>query len=117
MEIDGHMGAQHSIVRPALEVQDLTKKYGHKEVVAGLNFRVERSSVTCLLGANGAGKTTTLAMIMGLVEPSGGELLFFGERPKKGNRHLKFINFASQYFDIPMRLSTAENLLVWGKLY
>lgn len=63
-----------------LEVQNLTKTYGNKTVVSNANFTVEPGAMTGFLGANGAGKTTTMRMIMGLLEPTSGAVLY-GGRP------------------------------------
>jgi ABC-2 type transport system ATP-binding protein len=60
----------------------LTKEYGGRAVVDGLNLNVERGETYGFLGPNGAGKTTTLKMILGLIKPSSGKLeLFDGGHP------------------------------------
>lgn len=46
-----------------IEVENLTKKYGHKKVVDGISFEVKAGEIFGILGPNGAGKTTTLEMI------------------------------------------------------
>lgn len=61
-----------------IEVRNLTKKYGENYAVNQANFAVEPGSMTGFLGANGAGKTTTMRMIMGLLEPNSGEVLYDG---------------------------------------
>ncbi|MEV0229597.1 CocE/NonD family hydrolase [Nonomuraea sp. NPDC050786] len=63
-----------------LEITGLTKAYRNGEpAVDGLSFRVERGQVLGLLGPNGAGKTTTMRMMMGLIQPDGGEIRIFGD--------------------------------------
>ncbi|HEX5600669.1 MAG TPA: ATP-binding cassette domain-containing protein, partial [Hyphomicrobiaceae bacterium] len=59
---------------PPVEVRDLRKVYGDVVAVDGVSFRLNQGSVTALLGGNGAGKTTTIAMLMGLVIPTSGEV-------------------------------------------
>ena len=59
---------------PALELTEVTRRFGDRAVVDGLGFRVERGAVFGFLGPNGAGKTTTLRMILGLVAPTSGRL-------------------------------------------
>ena len=49
-----------------IEAKGLTKVYGEKTAVSGVNFTVEAGRVTGFLGPNGAGKSTTMRMIMGL---------------------------------------------------
>lgn len=63
-----------------LETKKLTKTFRHQTVVEGVSLAVRRGSVYGLLGPNGAGKSTTLKMIMGLLRPSGGEIIFDGAR-------------------------------------
>jgi ABC-2 type transport system ATP-binding protein len=61
-----------------IEVQNLSKRYGDKLAVDGLNFVVQPGIVTGFLGPNGAGKSTTMRMIAGLDEPSSGRVLVNG---------------------------------------
>ena len=63
-----------------IEVQHLTKRYGRITAVDDISFRVERGEILGFLGPNGAGKTTTLRMLLGLVRPTAGTALIFGER-------------------------------------
>ena len=55
-----------------IEIDSLTKKYGHHTVVDNLSFRCEPGEVLGFLGPNGAGKSTTMKMITGFVAPSAG---------------------------------------------
>ncbi len=63
---------------PILEVRQLSKRYGSLLAVDGVNFAISRGDVLGYLGPNGSGKSTTVKMITGLLEPSGGEILFQG---------------------------------------
>ena len=63
-----------------LEVRNLTKLYSGIPAVTGVSFCAPAGEVTGYLGPNGSGKSTTIKMITGLIEPSGGEILFNGER-------------------------------------
>jgi ABC-2 type transport system ATP-binding protein len=58
--------------RPALEVHGLTKTYGERRAVDGLDFTVPSGVVCGFVGPNGAGKTTTIRMLLGLIAPSAG---------------------------------------------
>jgi ABC-2 type transport system ATP-binding protein len=64
----------------AVHAQSLTKRFGEVLAVDDLSFELERGTITGFLGPNGAGKTTTLRMVVGLVAPTGGRALVFGER-------------------------------------
>ena len=62
-----------------LETQRLLKSYSGRQVVDGVAITIGRGEIVGLLGPNGAGKTTTFSMIVGLVRPEGGKILFDGQ--------------------------------------
>ena len=101
-----------------LQTTDLTKEFSQVLAVDRLNLRLEKGSITALLGGNGAGKTTTLSMLLGLLKPSSGMIELFGEN-FIDNRFsvLGRMNFSSPYVDLPQRLTVRENLAVYGRLY
>ena len=68
---------------PALEVRDLTKRFGSFVAVDGLSLTVDRGDVYGFLGPNGSGKSTTIRMVLGLVRPTSGGIRLFG-RPAAG---------------------------------
>lgn len=99
-------------------VTDLQKVFGSVRAVDGISFRLDRGTVTALLGGNGAGKTTTISMIMGAVLPTSGTARVFGADMATNRHHvLHRMNFESPYSDIPLRLTVRQNLTVFGKLY
>jgi ABC-2 type transport system ATP-binding protein len=61
-----------------IEVENLSKRFGKTQAVAGLSFRVEPGTITGFLGPNGAGKSTTLRSILGLVHPDAGRTVVLG---------------------------------------
>ncbi|GEJ98540.1 ABC transporter ATP-binding protein [Streptomyces sp. 1-11] len=63
-----------------IEAQRLTKRYGEKTAVDGLEFTVRPGTVTGFLGPNGAGKSTTMRMIVGLDAPTSGSVAVNGQR-------------------------------------
>jgi ABC-2 type transport system ATP-binding protein len=102
----------------AIEVVHLTKFYKTTRAVDDVSFRIERGSITGLLGGNGAGKTTTIAMIMGLVLPTAGRIQVLGcSIPDQSAEVLGRMNFESPYVDMPMRLTVRQNLTIFGRLY
>lgn len=103
---------------PIVTVKGLTKIFDTVRAVDGIDFSVERGSITALLGGNGAGKTTTLSMLLGLLLPDAGTISILGE-DMIAHRHrvLPKMNFSSPYVDLPARLKVVENLTVYGNLY
>lgn len=99
-------------------VRDLTKRYGTVTAVDRINFTIAPGTTVALLGGNGAGKTTTIAMLLGLIQPNGGEVRVFGADMSR-NRYdvAQRMNFQSPYVDLPGRLTVKENLTVYAGLY
>src|SRR6195256_4198854 len=103
---------------PSIDVRHLRKVYGEVVAVDDLTFSVPRGAVLGLLGGNGAGKTTTIAMLLGLLEPTAGEIHVLGvDMLKRRYAALPRMNFSSPYVDLPHRLTVRENLLFYGRLY
>ena len=99
-------------------VKNLSKKYSNKEAVKNINFKINKNEILGLLGPNGCGKTTTIAMMLGLLKPTHGNIFIDGEDIEK-NRILLLhkMNFISPYIELPKKLTVKENLIVYGKLY
>ncbi|MCJ7674026.1 MAG: LPS export ABC transporter ATP-binding protein [Sedimentisphaerales bacterium] len=97
-----------------LETRGLVKKYSGRAVVNQVSITIGRRSTVGLLGRNGAGKTTTFRMIMGMITPDGGQVLFEG-RDVTGlpmyKRARLGIGYLSQEPSIFQRLSVRDNLL------
>ncbi|MGX9930074.1 ABC transporter ATP-binding protein [Virgibacillus salarius] len=66
-----------------IEVKDITKKFGRKQVLKGVSFSANKGEITCLIGINGVGKTTILNAIMALTPINKGQILIDGEKIKK----------------------------------
>ena len=104
--------------RVPVAVRDLTKIYGSVTAVDHISFRLEPSTTVALLGGNGAGKTTTIAMLLGLVMPSFGEVRVFGADISRNRGEVAHrLNFQSPYVDLPARLTVRQNLTVYAGLY
>ena len=101
-----------------VEVKNIKKNYGKNEAVKGISFNIKEDQILGLLGPNGSGKTTTIAMLLGLLKPTSGEILINGQK-LEGNRIeiLEQINFISPYIELPKKLTVKQNLTVYGKLY
>jgi ABC-2 type transport system ATP-binding protein len=99
-------------------VRDLVKIYGKVTAVDHISFTLEPGTTVALLGGNGAGKTTTIAMLLGLVVPTSGEVRVFGADISKDREQVAHrMNFQSPYVDLPMRLTVRQNLTVYAGLF
>ena len=99
-------------------VKDLTKVYGNVTAVDHISFALAPRTTVALLGGNGAGKTTTIAMLLGLVVPTSGEVRVFGADMGRNRYQVaQRLNFQSPYVDLPMRLTVRQNLTVYAGLY
>ena len=102
----------------SIEVHHLRKVYGEVVAVDDLTFSVRPGTVLGLLGGNGAGKTTTIAMLLGLHEPTAGEIFVLGiDMKRRRYAALPRMNFSSPYVDLPHRLTVRQNLAFYGRLY
>ena len=96
-----------------LRAENLTKSYGPRLVVKGVNINVRSGEIIGLLGRNGAGKTTTFQIIVGLVKPDHGKIFFDGfevshrtapERSRLG------ITYLPQESSVFLKASVEDNL-------
>ena len=62
----------------AIEIRNLTKNFGEKQALQGLNMTVPQGSIYGFIGENGSGKSTTEKIICGLIHPSGGSVKLYG---------------------------------------
>jgi ABC-2 type transport system ATP-binding protein len=103
---------------PPIVVDRLVKRFNGVTAVDDISFTVAEGTITALLGGNGAGKTTTLSILLGLVTPTSGRITVLGQdMSRRPEAALAAMNFSSPYVDLPRRLSVAENLQVYGRLY
>jgi phospholipid/cholesterol/gamma-HCH transport system ATP-binding protein len=65
--------------RPVIEVTGLTRRFGSRAVLNGLNFTVHRGETLILMGGSGCGKSTLLRHIIGAMQPTSGSVRLFGE--------------------------------------
>ena len=104
--------------QPALRVAGLTKRYAGVTALEDVSFTVGRGEIVGLLGPNGAGKTTTINVILGVLEPSAGEVAIDSiDIAKERSRALTRANFAAVYAALPGNLTVKQNLRFFGLLY
>jgi len=102
-----------TVTMPLLETRGLVKKYSGRVVVDGASVTIGRRSIVGLLGRNGAGKTTTFRMIMGMITPNGGQVIFEGRDVTKLPMYKRArlgMGYLSQEPSIFQRLSVRDNL-------
>lgn len=97
-----------------LETKELTKNFSGQLAVNSVSLQVKRNSIYGLLGPNGAGKSTTLKLILGLLRPTKGQILFDGEPWKR--EHLAKIGSLIEEPALYENLTAEENLLVHTEL-
>ncbi|MEG0472238.1 MAG: ABC transporter ATP-binding protein [Solibacillus sp.] len=66
-----------------IEVKNVKKKYGRKQILKGISFTANKGEITCLIGINGVGKTTIMKAIMALTPINSGEILIDGKKIRK----------------------------------
>ncbi len=100
-----------------IETRHLTKQYGTQKSVSDLNIHVKKGRVYGLLGRNGAGKTTTMKMLLGLTEPTSGEIKIWG-KPLRGNEKevLPRIGSLIESPGFYPNLTATENLRIFAAL-
>lgn len=101
-----------------LNARDLRKSYGDQAVVDGVNITLNKGECYGLLGPNGAGKTTTLRLLLGLIEPDGGDLSVLGHAVPRHAREARLrVGVVPQVDNLDPDFTVAENLLVYGRYF
>jgi ABC-2 type transport system ATP-binding protein len=104
-------------MQTALELRGLTKRFGDKVAVDGVDLTVPRGSFYGLVGQNGAGKTTTLSMAVGLLRPDGGTAQIFGADVWAAPNQAKaLVGVLPDGLAMPERLTGREVLTYLGLL-
>lgn len=103
---------------PAIEVRELTRKFGNFTAVNGITFSLAPGEIFGFLGANGAGKTTAIRMLTGLLAPSSGYARVAGFDVYTQTEDIKrHIGYMSQRFSLYEDLSPLENIRFFGGIY
>ena len=100
-----------------IRVSGLTKSFGKKEVLKGVDFEVRAGEIFSLLGSNGAGKTTTIKILSTLLKKDVGEVSIAGHDLAKNPKGVRgAISLTGQYAAVDENLTGKENLHLIGKL-
>jgi len=101
-----------------LSAKNLKKCYSGQTVVDGVNITLNKGECFGLLGPNGAGKTTTLRLLLGLIEPDGGDLSLLGHKvPHDAREARRQVGVVPQMDNLDPDFTVAENLLVYGRYF
>jgi lipopolysaccharide export system ATP-binding protein len=101
-------------VQVLLHTEKLVKDYGGRQVVNGVSIEVGAGEIVGLLGPNGAGKTTTFNMVVGVVKPDSGEVVFEGQRITNKPMHQRArlgIGYLTQEPSVFRKLTVEQNLM------
>jgi ABC-2 type transport system ATP-binding protein len=102
----------------AIEVKELTRKFGAFTAVNRVSFQVEEGEIFGFLGANGAGKSTTIRMLCGLLRPSAGTATVGGIDVARDPEAVKRrIGYMSQRFSLYEPLTVDQNIRFFGGVY
>lgn len=101
-----------------VEVRKLTKTFDGFTAVDDISFNIYEGEILGLLGPNGAGKTTTIHMLLDVVSPNSGNIVFAGQNLHQHREQiLRQTNFASSHIAMPYSLTVEENLEIFARLY
>ncbi|MEG1931882.1 MAG: amino acid ABC transporter ATP-binding protein [Pygmaiobacter sp.] len=99
-----------------VRIVDLHKSFGDNEILKGINFKVDKGEVVCIIGASGSGKSTLLRCINLLEEPTSGHIFFHGkdvlEKQMDVMRYRAKLGMVFQSFNLFKNLSVLENCVV-----
>lgn len=102
----------------AIRIKNLTKNYGEKEVLKGINLDVYKGQIVGYIGPNGAGKSTTVKIMLGLINDYGGSVEILSEVVGKDSiDYKKKIGYVPEIADIYDSLTAREYLCFIGELY
>ncbi|WP_229749540.1 ATP-binding cassette domain-containing protein [Flexivirga endophytica] len=102
---------------PAVDVRDLTVRFGEFVAVDGVSFTVPTGSVLGLLGPNGAGKTTIVRVLATLLPATSGTAGIFGHDVRRDPHAVReVIGVTGQYASVDEELTARENLLIFARL-
>jgi ABC-2 type transport system ATP-binding protein len=102
----------------AIDIDNLRHRYGEREALAGISFRVERAEIFALLGPNGSGKTTLFKILSTLLRPLDGGVRIFGDDLRTDVAAIRRrLGVVFQRPSIDRKLTVRENLQHHGRLY
>src|SRR5688500_16520115 len=106
-----------------IDVQNLSKEFGHKTAVKDISFQVAEGETLVLLGSSGCGKTTTLRAVNRLIEPTSGDIFINGKsiytQPaailRRGIGYVIQSNGLFPHYTVAENIAVVPKLLGWSK--
>lgn len=99
-----------------VSVQGLQKSFGEREILKGISFDIYRGDVVCIIGPSGSGKSTLIRCINHLEQPTGGEILYCGQKLKDAFKKLTLyrtkVGMVFQSFNLFNNMTVLENCTV-----
>ena len=96
---------------PIVYMRDVGKKFGDFQAIQGLNLQVPQGGLVGMIGTSGCGKSTTVRLLLGVYEPSEGDIRVFGRQPHRfGRPERERVGYLPQSFVLYPTLSVDENL-------
>jgi len=103
---------------PVIVAQNLTCRFGDFTAVDRVSFTIRQGEIFGFVGSNGSGKTTTMKMLTGLLPPTEGEALIFGEPLQAGDLEARRrVGYMSQSFSLYGELTVRQNLSLHARLF
>ena len=100
---------------PVIQIKNLKKSFGEREVLKDINFDVHKGEVVCIIGSSGSGKSTLLRCINLLETPTAGTILYHGENiltSGKTHKYCAKVGMVFQQFNLFNNLNVLENCVV-----
>ena len=103
---------------PAIEFDNVTKKYGATTALDGVSFAIEAGEMFGLIGPDGAGKTTAIRGACGLIGLDGGRIGLLGKDPRREHRSITAdVGYLSQRFSLYGDLTIDENIAFFAEIH
>ena len=102
-----------SSIPPIIEVSNVSKSYGRKQILTSISFQAAQGECIGILGVNGCGKSTLLAILAGCLRADGGTICFRGNQAIKKQDFLSMAGYVPQENPLIEELTVKDNLSLW----